>query len=187
MLDCKVTLFQLPMPNTRVEQDKAQIISGCNAYLGQAFLSAHGIYSELEQDSCAYLNCNDYNGKAIEIEICLKTNKENLYSYFCLRCVTLRTDKGLVIKKNGPINDKHITRINMNGESVIGMGVFLSDADFKHLSETQKIGFEGAFSLGKVNNTYGFNIIVSRNNGDYVIESANTYKFRNRSINSMWH
>lgn len=187
MLEGKITLFEIALPKFETNNIiNAQIISGCNAYIGQYISEDYSVHSELEEESYAYLNSN-YRGKALVIDLCLSANKDNIYKDFYVRCVSVRSDNGFLIKIDGPKNEKYNSRINMQGDSVIGIGLFLNDEQYESLSEANRIGIEGAFALGKKTNVYGFNINVSRTEEGYDLQTANTYKLKGRNINHLAH
>lgn len=75
----------------------------------------------------------------------------------------------------------------MKGETVIGICLFLKDEEYKKLNEAKVFGIDGIFALGKVNNTFGFNICITKNNDGYIVQSANTYKLKSTNINNMVH
>lgn len=79
MLDNTIKLFEISLPKIEADFVNAQIISGCNAYIGKMHSDKNRIYSELEENSYAFLNNNDYGGEVLEVEIRLIANKNNIY------------------------------------------------------------------------------------------------------------
>lgn len=181
MLDGQITIFEVSLPRIESKESKIQVISGVNAYIGQFCSNDSKIYSELEKESTAYINKN-INGNVLELELCLKANKENTYCPFLARCISIRTDNGLILKINGFQNDFHDTKVNMNGDSVLSIGIFLTDEQYEDLINATNFAIEGAFALRKASNVYGFNVNVIRVHNCNQIEKANTYKLKRGQI-----
>ena len=187
MLDPNITLFNTNFPRNEMPDTQAAIIVGCNAYVGEC-LGNKNVYSEWEENNFAYLNKNGYHGKVIEIEICLKSIPQYIYSEFYARCFAIRTNNGIRIKINGPRKGKNITKMNMHNQIVLGVGLFLSDQDYDLLLNADKILIEGCIALKKKSNTYGIVIQLERKNTNFEVQFANTYKLKRMgNIDSLAH
>lgn len=187
MLDIHNTLFKLNFSKIEMPVTQSIVIAGCNAYLGEC-LGDKKVYSEWEENNYAYLNRNDHHGKVIEIEICLNSIPNYIYSEFYARCFAIRTDNGITIKINGPQKDKYIAKMNMYNQMVLGFGLFLSDQEYELLSNAEKILIEGCVALKRKNNTYGIAIQIERKNNNFEVQFANTYKMKRMGdINSLAH
>ncbi|MBR6627075.1 MAG: hypothetical protein IKL04_03745 [Lachnospiraceae bacterium] len=188
MLDSNITLFDFQLPAMQANATSAMVVGGCNAYVGNYIESKKRGYSELEENNYAYLNSNDYSGKVFEIEICLQSNDQNIYSEFYARCFSVRTDNNLCIKINGWLNDKHYTKMNMNNQVVMGLGIFLKDEEYGRLLEANLILIEGFFAMRKPTNTYGIAIQLEKKDDAFKPRYANTYKMKQiKNINNLAH
>lgn len=187
MFDICEKLFELNFPKNEMPVTQAIVIAGCNAYMGDC-VGDKKVYSEWEEKSYAYLNKNDYHGKVVEIEICLNSLSDYIYSEFYARCFAIRTDNGIGIKVNGPRNKKCITKMNMYNQIVLGVGLFLSDHDYELLLKADRILIEGWIALKRKSNTYGIAVQLERKNADFEVQFANTYKSKGvRDINILAH
>ena len=187
MLDANITLFNANFPKVEMPETEAFIIAGCNAYLGEC-LGDKKVYSEWEENNYAYLNTNDHHGKVIEIEICLNSILNYIYSEFYARCFAIRTDNGITIKINSSQKDKYITKMNMHNQIVLGIGLFLTDQEYELLLNAERILIEGCVALKRKNNTYGIAIQIERKNNNFEVQFANTYKLKRMgNINSLAH
>lgn len=190
MFNAQMTLFEINLPNIQMAEKNtsSMVVRGCNAYIGEVLDGNMRVYSEFEELNYAYLNNNDYNGKVFELEVCLQSNNEYIYSGFYARCFSIRCDNGLRIKLNGPINNKCYTKVNMNNQIVMGIGVFLSDEAYEMLQSAKIILIEGFFALEKVINTYGMAIKLEKKKEKYKVRFANTYRLSKKvNINGLAH
>lgn len=190
MLNTQITLFEINLPNIQMAEKNtsAMVVRGCNAYIGEMSAGNVEVYSEFEELNYAYLNKNDYNGKVFELEVCLQSSKEYVYSGFYARCFSIRCDNGLRIKLNGLKNDKCYTKVNMNNQIVMGIGFFLSDEAYEMLQAAEIILIEGFFALEKVVNTYGIAIKLEKKKNKYKVRFANTYRLNKKEdINGLAH
>ena len=188
MLNANIKLFEVNLPAIQIKSSVAMIVAGCNAYVGNYIASEKRGYSEWEENNYAYLNCNDYNGKVFEIEICLQSNEQNIYSEFYIRCFSIRTDNGLNIKVNGLKNNKYYTKMNMINQAVMGIGLFLKDEEYSLLLEANLILIEGFFALKRLRNIYGIAIQLEKNEDKFNLRFANTYKVKRiGNINHLAH
>ena len=188
MLNAEIKLFDVNLPAIQLNSSVAMIVAGCNAYVGNYIASEKRVYSEWEENNYAYLNCNDYNGKVFELEICLQSNNQNIYSEFYARCFSIRTDNDLNIKINGLKNNKYYAKMNMANQAVIGIGLFLPDEEYCLLLEANLILIEGFFALKKPRNTYGIAIQLEKIEDNFDMKFANTYKVKKTgNINNLVH
>lgn len=188
MFNADIKLFEIQLPKIEFSGLATMIVTGCNAYIGELGAGEHRLYSELEQNNFAYLNCNDYNGKVFELEVCLQGKEKNMYANFYARCFSIRTDNGLRIKKNGPQNNKRFSKVNMKGEVVVGIGWYLTDREYNALLSAEEILIEGFISINKVKNTYGLAVQLEKRDSEYEIKFANTYRLgKAENINEFVH
>lgn len=188
MLNADVKLFEINLPAIDAKSHVGMIVSGCNAYMGTYMAGRDKVYSEWEENNYAYLNSNNYNGKVLELEICLQSNQDNIYADFYARCFTIRTDNGLRIKIDGFKHDRHCTKMNMYNQVVMGVGLFLKDGEYALLQQANLILIEGFFALKRVNNTYGIAMQLVKGDEQYEIQFANTYKMKGiGNINGLAH
>ena len=188
MLDANIKLFEFQLPSVQSKLRSAMIVGGCNAYVGNYIVSEYRGYSEWEQNNYAYLNCNDYNGKVLEIEICLQSNEQNIYRAFYARCFSIRIDNQFTIKIDGLKHNKYYTKMNMNNQVVMGVGMFLTDEEYELLLKANLILIEGFFAIQKPRNTYGIAIQLEKKERGFEPRFANTYKVKGiGNINNLAH
>ncbi|MBE5939666.1 MAG: hypothetical protein E7266_04630 [Lachnospiraceae bacterium] len=185
MFDADIKLFDLNFP-TRESKGNALVINGCNA-----FIKKNGnkeVYSELEEMSYVYLNCNDYDQK-MEMEFCFCNNQDNLYPRFWARCFAIRTDIGMTYKINGMRNTKPgYSKVNMYNQMTIGVGIFIDEEVYENLINANIIVIEGNIAIGKKTNIYKISIKLEKKNNEFKVVHANTFKtYLIRNIDSLCH
>jgi len=174
-----VTFFEVNLPSKEVGKN-VMVFSGCNAYLKSAELGTQGIYSELEEISFSHLNDNDTGYRKLEIEFCFRNNQKSAYQCFWANCFSVRTENGVVIKVARRECRKAYTKVNMNGDIVLGVGFFVSKEHYEKLVLAETMIIEGLLALGKCSNTYGVSVKIEKENEDYEIKYANTYQLSKR-------
>ena len=186
MFDADIKLFDVHFPTNEVREN-ALVLNGCNAYLKKNY-DSNDVYSELEEMSYAYLNFNNYDQR-IEVEFCFFNNQDEPYQKFWAKCYAFRTDKGLRHKVNGIQSvSPSFTKVSMNNEIVLGIGLYINEETYTALLEANAIVIEGAIALGKKTNVYYLSVKLQKDNNEFKIIYANTFKqMDKRSIDSLCH
>lgn len=185
MLDTNVKLFEFHLPKQDVKSN-ALVLSGCVANLHQK--AEHAIYSELEQWSHVLLNSNDYD-KSIQIDFCFCNNYHNMYQKFWARCFSIRTDNGVLYKINGKRTRWNtVTKVNREGEMVLGIKIYLEEGVYNALMEANVILVEGFVALKHKYNTYGIATQLLKRDNKFEVLFADTYKYKRfDNINNFYH
>ena len=178
MLDVSpsVTVFEVHMP-WQEGKNESLVLIGCNAYLKSGEWEETDVYSEMEELSYSYLNSNDTMGRKLEIELCFSNNQKNAYQCFWANCFSIRTDSGLVLKLCKRHWDKAYSKVNMNNEMVLGVGCFIEKNVYEKMLNAKNIVIEGCVALEKYSNTYGVSVQLKKEENDYKLKYANTYRF----------
>lgn len=116
-------------------------------------------------------------------------NQENLYPRFWARCFAIRTDNGTTCKINGMHNENpSYSKINMHNQMTLGVGVFIDEEVYENLINANIIVIEGAIAIEKKTNIYLVSIKLEKQNGEFKVVYANTFKdISRRNIDWLCH
>lgn len=149
-------------------------------------------FSEIDELNFCLLNNNQGYGHIL-IELSLEMIK-NPYTLFYLGCLSLRTDKGVVIKIDRPSSFKEFvsenySKVNKDGNLVLGIEYFFRSDDEKMKFMTcNSLCFDGYFALKRKKSAYGFVCRLDRNNANWCFAEGNTYRiYKYTNIQHLWH
>lgn len=176
MLDANIDkLFSIEavLSGEKKNLPKALLLRACNVYL----FDDNRIYSELETLTFDRLNDNEGYGE-IDIEFVFDNNIINeSYPVFYTKCFVIRTDTKCFIKPMKLSNHSNNTKINQNGELVIGIRYyFRNKGDVDKIIKCNSFLVEGFIALGKPKNVFGLMCQMQRSKENWEINSAYTFK-----------
>ncbi len=176
MLDLKVDKIwgiEATVPNKLDNNSNALILRACNFY---AF-GKNEICSELEILCFDELNQNNGFG-AMDIEFVFKRNVvDEAYPKFYTKCFVLRTDTGKFIKPMKRTNYPNCSKINQNGELVVGVRYFFHDEhDIDKIKKCNEMLIEMFIALGKQTNVFALKCDLVKTKDNWEITSAYTCK-----------
>lgn len=176
MLDANIDkLFSIEtqLPNQTNCSSKVLLLRACNVYI----LEDNRIYSELEEQTFDPLNKNSGCG-ILDIEFAFENNiVSESYPEFYTKCFVIRTDTKVIIKPMKSTNYPHYSKINPNGELVVGIRYFFNDKrDKEKIMSCKSILVEGFIALGNVKNVFGIMCQLQKNESGWGITTANTYQ-----------
>lgn len=132
------------------------------------------------------LNYNNHDFGFIDFEIGFSGYSGKPYPEVYTKCFALRTDNHLWIKPKKFENNKSHSKINHRGETVIGIRYYLrSEEEIQKLQTCGRLMFESFFALDKPQNTYAFMCQLRKNDEDWEVEAANTYRCKDNE-NIKW-
>ena len=177
MLDTSIILFSIDAKVATREENisKALVIRGCKIYVADD----ERIYSELEEQTFNVLNQNIGYG-ILDIEFVFVNNilKES-YPEFYTKCFVIRTDNEVRIKPMKVTNIPSNSKINQNGELVIGVRYYFRDKkEIEGIMKAESILIEGFVALGKPKNVFGVMCQLNKVEDKWEISAAYTYKPR---------
>ncbi len=177
-------LFNVNVSNNINQKNDALVLSGCKV----KFLKDVN-YSELDENNYIYINNNDYNCDAINIELNFDYNYKKTYFEFYINCIAIRIDNKAIFKDNIYNKYKVYTKINKNGKLSIGIGYFLKSLDeHKEIKECKSFLIEGLIALDKKKNVYGFMCEVIKEKDSWNLSEGNTYIIHKKTkINNFYH
>ena len=175
MFDASISLLSIDasVPDRTEKVSKALLIRTCKFYV----FSSERIYSELEEMTFDVLNTNTGYG-ALDVEfIFVNDIVQKSYPQFYTKCFVIRTDTGAIVKPMKTRNYPAYSKINQNGELVIGIRYYFKDKrEIAQIMQCKSILIEGFIALGKPTNVFGIMCqLVNEENG-WKISSAYTYK-----------
>lgn len=152
---------------------KVLLLRACNIYI----FSNGRIYSELEEQTFNMLNANNGFG-ALDIEFVFENNIVNKsYPQFYTKCFVVRTDTDARIKPMNFANSPSSSKINQNGELVIGIRYFFKDEmEIEKIVNCKSLLVEGFIAIGKPTNVFGIMCQLRKKEKHWKISSAYTYK-----------
>lgn len=154
------------------KEDKALIITGTTIKL---LNELH--YSEIDENNYIYLNNNDYGNSGFTIEINFNNIFNTPYMNFYANCFRINIDEKIIIKGNINYKDNIITKINKNGNIVIGLGYFFKEEnEYNILKNSKSIIIEGYVAFEKTKNIYGIMCNLIKDKDIWTIDEANTYR-----------
>ena len=174
MLDTNIKFsIEASLPVKTEESPKVLLLRACNMYL----YDENQVYSEFEEQTFDALNLNEGFG-SLNIEFTLDKNIVNQgYPQFYTKCFVIRTDTGLRIKPMKSRNDPNSSKINQNGELIIGICYyFKNEEEVKEIIKSKKILVEGFIALENVTNVFGIMCQLQKSDPNWEIATAYTYK-----------
>ncbi len=176
MLDAKVNnnfVIAAKLPDKKIDNNKVLLIKECKLYI----CDVDRIYSELEEQTFSIQNYNDGIGM-LDIEFVFDNNiTYNKYPQFYTKCFVIRTDNDLRIKPMKFSNEPSSSKINQNGDLIIGIRYFFEDKnDIEKLMSCDNILVEGFIALDTAKNVYGLTCQLQKDDDKWEIATAYTYK-----------
>jgi len=177
MLDASINLLSIEATVGIKEENlpKALLIRACKVYV----FSEERIYSELEELTFDALNDNEGYG-TLDIEFVFANNiVSESYPEFYTKCFVIRTDSGVKIRPMKMKNNPTYSKINQNGELVIGIRYyFRSKKEIEGVMSAKDFLVEGFIALGKPKNVFGIMCQLNKVHNSWNISAAYTYKPR---------
>ena len=173
MLDVKLLSITAAVPNMTENVPKALLLRACKVHV----FGNGRIYSELEEQTFDSLNDNKGFG-VLDIELVFgREVVKKSFPKFYTKCFVIRTDTNVIIKPMKFSNESNYSKLNQNGEIVIGIRYFFKDnEEINKLVSCQKILVEGFIALSKPTNVFGVMCQLQKEDSDWIISSAYTYK-----------
>lgn len=176
MLDAKVNnnfVIAAKLPDKKIDNNKVLLIKECKLYI----CDVDRIYSELEEQTFSVQNSNDGIGM-LDVEFILDNSiTDNKYPQFYTKCFVIRTNNGLKIKPMKFRNDPASSKVNQNGDLIIGIRYYFRDkSDIGKLMSCENVLIEGFIAFDKVNNVYGVTCQLQKIGDKWEITTAYTYK-----------
>ena len=175
MLDPSLTMFSINATTQVTEkvQNYALQIRNCKVIV----FGRGRIYSEFEDMTIDWLN-RDQGFGAMDIEIAFQNNvTTNAYPQFYSKCFVLRTDTGYHLKPMKLSNYPCDSKVNQNGELVIGVRYFFQrEKEINEIQNCNCISIECFVALEKPKNVYGVMCQLNKENEEWKLEIAHTYK-----------
>ena len=176
MLDPQITLFSLEATSkpTINPRPNVLLLKSCNIYV----FSSGRIYSDFEDMTFNELNNNNFGYGSLDIEFAFINNAtKKEYPDFYTKCFVIRTNKNEVIKPMKLSNKKNYSKINKNGELVIGIRYyFINETQISAITGSNSILIEGFIALEKPQNVFAVMCQLEKRNSKWKITSAYTYK-----------
>lgn len=192
MLDSKITLFEVNIDNTSQRERGNRIsIASCKATIYNYF-NEEKPYSEIDEESIISLNYNNDFGY-IDFEFAFNENFRTPYMEFYASCFAFRLIKPkATIKLNGVQNfnkplfkEVYSTKVNKDGKLSCGIRYYFKEENDKQaFIECEELCLEGRIALGKKRNVYGIVVRLKKENNDWIVLDANTYK--DKGFNSIY-
>lgn len=192
MLDNTIKLFDVNINvSKKQETDNRLSFASCKATIYNNF-SEEKPYSEIDEESILSLNYNNDFGY-IDFEFAFNENFRTPYMEFYASCFAFRLIKpNATIKLNGVQNfDKSLfkevysTKVNKDGKLSCGIRYyFKGENDKQAFIECEELCLEGRIALGKKRNVYGIVVRLKKENNDWIVLDANTYK--DKGFNSIY-
>lgn len=184
MLDNTIKLFDVNVGAlSQKESDNRISFSSCRATIYNYF-NEEKSYSEIDEES--FLPLNDNNGHGyIDFEFAFNENLKNPYMEFYASCFAFRSiEPKATIKLNGQhMTDKSIfreafkTKVNKDGKLSCGIRYYFNNEREKQLFlNCKELCLEGRLALGKKRNVYGIVVRLKKENNEWMVLDANTYK-----------
>ena len=176
MLDVNLSkLFSIEatLPENTNSLSKVLLLKACKVYI----FDNGRIYSEFEDQTFNMLNHNNGYG-AMDIEFVIENNivREG-YPKFYTKCFVMRTDTYFFLKPMKFSNSTSCSKINQNGEIVIGIRYFFrSKTEIEKIINCKNLLVEGFIALGKSTNVFGLMCQLKKGKKSWKITSAYTYK-----------
>lgn len=169
----KIFSIEASLPNKVKRKPKVLLLRACNMYI----FSEDRIYSELEAQTFDLLNDSIGYGM-LDIEFVFENNIESeVYPQFYTKCFVIRTDTELKIKPMKMTNFANASKINQNGELVIGIRYYFRDKEeIEKIITSENLLVEGFVALGKPTNTYGVMCQLQKKKKHWKISDAYTYR-----------
>jgi len=176
MFDSRFTLLSIEaaLPFRAEVCNNALLLKACNIYL----FSEGRMFSEFDEMTFSRLNRNDYGFGTLEIEFVFanRVTKE-AYPDFYTKCFVVKADTGKFIRTMKYKNDKYCSKVNQDGDLVIGIRYFFVNEDeINHIQECNALLVEGFIAFGKPQNVYGLMYQLQKEESGWQISSAYTYK-----------
>ena len=164
-----------PKNNTKIDE---LVVSSCSVH----YFSNGRLWSSFEELSFNCLNKNDYGLGVIDFEIGFTGYTGIAYPKVYTKCFRLLTDENELIKPFKTTNEPSLSKINQNGELVIGIRYyFKTEEEIQVLLNCKHLLMESFFALGRKTNTYGFACQLHRDDGGkWRCSYANTYRIKRR-------
>ena len=169
----KILSIEVAVPEKVENKRRILLLRACKVYV----FGNGRIYSELEEQTFDYLNSNEGYG-VLDIEFVFENNVTSKnYPTFCTKCFAMRTDTNIVIKPMKSLNKFCNSKINQNGELVVGIRYFFrNERDIERIKSSKSLLVEGFIALEKTINVYGVMCQMQRTGKNWKIVSAYTYK-----------
>lgn len=176
MLDAnidKIFSIDAVLPKKAESESKILLLRACRIYI----FSNNRIYSEFEEQTFSALNEN-YGFGVLDIEFVIKNNivKES-YPQFYTKCFVIRNDKRELIKPMKYSNQPAESKINQNGELVVGIRYYFRDEkEIEKITKCNDLLIEGFLAFEKTENVYGIMCQLHKGKKKWKITSEYTYK-----------
>lgn len=169
----KIWGIEATVPNKSDEKSNALILRACNF----SVFGKNKIWSEVEMLCFDVLNHNNNFGM-MDIEFVFQNNVvEEAYPEFYTKCFVLRTDTGKFIKPMKRSNYPNCSKINQNGELVVGVRYFFHDEhDIDKIKKCNEMLIEMFVALGKQTNVFALKCDLVKTKDNWEITSAYTCK-----------
>lgn len=176
MLDAnidKIFSIEASLPSKKESVSGVLLLRACKIYL----FGDDRIYSEFEEQAFDALNGNRGFG-ALDIEFVFENNIiKKAYPQFYTKCFVMRTDTGDIIKPMKYSNASSESKVNSQGELVVGIRYYFTDEmQIQQIMECKEILVEGFIALGKPTNVFGVMCQLHKGKKNWKIFSAYTYK-----------
>ena len=176
MLDANIDkLFSIEavLKDKKKDLSKVLLLRECKVYL----FDDVRIFSEFEAMTLDRLNDNEGFGE-LDIEFVFENNIVNeSYPDFYTKCFVIRTDTKCFIKPMKLSNHPSYSKINQNGELVIGIRYYFRNKDdVDKIIKCNSFLVEGFIALGKPKNVFGLMCQLQKNKENWEIGAAYTYK-----------
>lgn len=164
-----------PKNNSKIDE---LAISSCAIH----YFSDNRLWSTFDECSFNRLNRNDYGYGVIDFEIGFTGYSGAAYPKVYTKCFRLLTDGNDLIKPCKISNESSLSKINKNGETVVGIRYyFKSEKEIDALLNCKQLLIESFFALEKKTNTYAFACQMQRDeNNQWQCILANTYRMKKR-------
>lgn len=169
----KLLSIEATLPKNTNSSSKVLLLKECKVYI----FDNGRIYSEFEDQTFNMLNDNHGYG-AMDIEFVMENNivREG-YPKFYTKCFVLRTDTCFFLKPMKLNNSTSCSKINQNGEIVIGIRYFfINEDEIEKMINCKGLLVEGFIGLGKSTNVFGLMCQLKKEKKGWKIASAYTYK-----------
>lgn len=169
----KIFSIEASLPQKTESVSKVLLLRGCKIYI----FSNDRIYSELEEQTFDMLNYNNGCG-VLDVEFVFENNIVNeSYPQFYTKCFILRTDTGEFIKPMKHTDIPHSSKINQNGDLVIGIRYFFRNQnEIDNIVKCENLLIEGFIAIDKPTNVFGIMCQLRKRKKQWKVSSAYTYK-----------
>lgn len=179
MLDSKFTLLSIStsVQPTLLRKEQGLVLKSCNVCVyGEN--SADHMYSQLDELTFEDLNRNDYG--CGYMEICfgfLGQVVEKPYPVFFANCFAIRTDTDCMIKPKNSRTGECQSKINHNGETVVGVRYFFKDAkEIERFCACNELLAEGLIALDTPKNVFGLMCRLKKEEDKWALFESYTYQ-----------